>query len=227
MNTPNISDHIFQSKLIGRKGVDGCGRHIAVFSWQRQPIVDINISDRVIWWPFNRVIPVLWLGNCPSHILAKCWSLGFSLLPHENNLFLRPARHPYSHSASVGSLRPFHWQYCLASFQDTWTTGWFILSAMFESKPSGFFQLAPGTGNLEPIDNKRSKKNRDKFGPEACHTTKVPVPLIGWCFVWHFHSTNSRKRKNCQIFLLQSHNLWNRRIVWIDDCLLRVCPGRT
>lgn len=50
----------------------------------------------------------------------------------------RPPRAARSHSSSVGSLLPFHWQKAWASFQLTWTTGKSKRSRMPEPGPAGW-----------------------------------------------------------------------------------------
>lgn len=49
-----------------------------------------------------------------------------------------PPRAAHSHSASVGSLFPFHWQKAWASFQLTWTTGKSRRSRIPEPGPAGW-----------------------------------------------------------------------------------------
>lgn len=49
-----------------------------------------------------------------------------------------PPRAAHSHSSSVGSLLPFHWQKAWASFQLTWTTGKPRRSRIPEPGPAGW-----------------------------------------------------------------------------------------
>ena len=72
-------------------------------------------------------MPHPFAGRDPTETVALRIALKFTSaceisLPNENGVVV-PARHAYSHSASVGSRHPSHLEYKYASHQLTLTTG--------------------------------------------------------------------------------------------------------
>ena len=80
-------------------------------------------------------------------MLHRCSPPGVRSSPQAYRACSSPPRAAYSHSASVGSRFPDQAAYSLASFQETWTTGWSRMPFRFEPGPKGRFQVAFLTGH--------------------------------------------------------------------------------
>ena len=77
-------------------------------------------------------------------MFARCRPSGSRSPPQTNRWPSAPARAARSHSASVGSRLPAHSANAVASYQETWTTGWESFPSMELPGPSGCLQSAPG-----------------------------------------------------------------------------------
>lgn len=96
------------------------------------------------FFPQGYVLP----GTPKSEIWSELLNTRMNPKPNSNKCEARficwqcipcsPPRAAHSHSSSVGSLFPFHWQKARASFQLTWTTGKFRRSRIPEPGPAGW-----------------------------------------------------------------------------------------
>jgi len=99
----------------------------------------------------NPSSPLLCVGKVPCQMLHIHRPRGVSSSPHAKRARSRPPRAAYSHWASLGSRFPAQAAYASASYQETWTTGWFCRRETSVPGPSGARQLAPRTVALTAL----------------------------------------------------------------------------